>query len=104
MIILIQPVRPSCYKLITIINCYLETGLSCIGTTFSIIYQIKAYYLSYSETFVSVAASRGDLRTPHVSMATNMRLIIQINGTIEMKMHFSCNNNSRKNFQHLMML
>ena len=82
---------------------YLEEG-GHLGTTFSIIYQIQAYYLSCSETFVSVAASRGDLRKPHVSMATNIRLIIQIHGTIEMKMHFSCNKNSRKNFQHLMML
>ena len=75
-----------------------------LGTTFSIIYQIKAYYLSCSETLVSVAVSRGDLRKPHVSMATNIRLIVQIYWLIEMKMHFSCNKNSRKNFQHLMML
>ena len=82
---------------------YLEGGGGGhLGTTFSIIYQIKAYYLSCSETFVSVVASRGDLRKPHVSMATNIRLIIQINGT--MKMHFSCSKNSRKNCQHLMML
>ena len=30
----------------------------------------------------------------HVSMATN----IQLNGTIEMKVNFSCNENSRKQF------
>ena len=50
---------------------YLEGG-GHLGTTFSIIYQIKAYHLSCSKTFVSVAASRGDLRKLHVSMATNI--------------------------------
>ena len=33
-----------------------------LGTTFSIIYQIKAYHLSCSETFVPIAASCGDPR------------------------------------------
>ena len=40
-----------------------------------------------------IATTYGILRKSQVSISTRARLIIQINGTTEIKMHFSCNKN-----------
>ena len=48
-----------------------------------LLYQIKAYHLSCSETLVFVAASCGDLRKQRVSMVTLVLKNYQIYGITE---------------------
>ena len=52
-----------------VVGHYLDGG-GHPGTTFTVIYQIKAYYFSCSKNIILMDTTYGILRKPHVFMAT----------------------------------